>query len=288
MPEKTYRVANHIFQAGQFLRFYLSADTKFQIHSPFVFELVERVVEDDRDFYAFADIDFIRHQLSKNTTEIELTDFGAGRAGANGEQPGIRVSQRVSSVREIARLSGCPDSQGRQLFKLVDWLKPKRMLELGTSLGISSLYLGTAARSAGFITLEGCRECASIARHNLDALGLKKADVRVGAFEQTLAPALADLHQVDLVYFDGNHRREPTVKYFETCLPFASERAVFLFDDIHWSPGMAEAWADIQKHPQVTLTVDLFGFGMVFFRKENLERQHFRVMASGWKPWKVF
>ncbi len=281
-------MANIFFRTFQFIRFYWLALTKFQIHSPFVFELVENMVEDDRGFYAFGDIAYLRSQLESNRNEIELTDFGAGPQGEHGEPDGIRVRHRATTIARVAKMSGCPPDKGHRIFKLVNWLKPAKMLEMGTSLGISSLYLGTAARGAEFVTLEGCPDCASVARQNFDALGLQNIEITVGAFEQSLDPALQKLGKLGLVYFDGNHRCEPTLRYFEQCLPFAAEGAVFVFDDIYWSKGMGEAWAAIKNHPKTMLTVDFFDIGLVFFRKGQLEKQHFRIVPSRWKPWKIF
>jgi len=79
---------------------------------------------------------------------------------------------------------------------------------------------------------------------------------------------------IDLVYFDGNHQKEPTLNYFHTCLQKAHKNSLFIFDDIHWSDGMEEAWEQIKKHDRVHLTIDLFQFGIVFFEKE-MPKQHF-------------
>lgn len=270
------------------MKFYAQAATKYQIHSPFVFELAQAVVEDDRFRYSFDDIAFLREQLLQNRTPIELTDFGAGSGGAQGETGGVRVHHRTSTVARVAQMSGSSEEQGRRLFRLVDHLKPKKILEFGTSLGLSTLYMGTAARDAEIISLEGCPACVAVARQNAKALGLQKVEIMVGAFEQTLIAALQKLGKADLIFFDGNHRREPTLRYFEACLPFAHTGSVFVFDDIFWSRGMLEAWRGIQNHPQVTLTVDFFDIGLAFFRPEMKEKQHFRVVPSGQKPWTKF
>ena len=98
-----------------------------------------------------------------------------------------------------------------------------------------------------------------------------------GNIDQTLAPTLAALGApVDFVFFDGNHRYAPTLQYFELCLAHRTDESVFVFDDIHWSPGMERAWEVIKAHPDVRLTVDLFHIGLVFFRK-NQPKQHFSL-----------
>jgi predicted O-methyltransferase YrrM len=107
---------------------------------------------------------------------------------------------------------------------------------------------------------------------------VKNIEVITGPFDDTLAGALQQIGKVDLVFFDGNHRKEPTLHYFKACLQHADENTVFIFDDIHWSPDMQDAWEEIGRHESVTSTADLFFFGLVFFRKE-LSKQHFSLRA---------
>jgi predicted O-methyltransferase YrrM len=87
---------------------------------------------------------------------------------------------------------------------------------------------------------------------------------------------LNSLPKLDLVFFDGNHQKVPTLDYFHHCLTKAHENSIFIFDDIHWSSEMDEAWQQIQGHEQVSLTIDLFQFGLVFFRK-GIAKQHFTL-----------
>lgn len=271
----------------QLFKFYAAAQTKYQIHSPFVFELVSEVLEDDRFFYAFEDVERVREEMLRSNSPIEITDFGAGTGGSN-DVPEGRPTTRVAPLHRIAARAGSPLGQAWRLFRLAHFLKPATMLELGTSVGISAMYLASAARDAAFFTLEGCPNCAEIARINLDILKLKQAQVVTGPFENTLLPTLERLQKVDFAFFDGNHRREPTLRYFEAALPFAHEKSVFVFDDIYWSAGMTEAWREIQQHPRVTLTVDFFDLSLAFFNPDFREKQHLRVVPAAWKPWKVF
>lgn len=162
------------------------------------------------------------------------------------------------------------------------------MLELGTSLGIGTMYLASGARSAKMVSLEGCPDFANVAYANLDILKLRNVEITVGEFGTTLPSALAQLQMLDFVFFDGNHRLRPTMEYFETCLPFAHEKTVFVFDDAYWSQGMTQAWEQIKQHPRVTLTVDFFDLSLAFVNPDFREKQHFKVVPAAWKPWKVF
>jgi predicted O-methyltransferase YrrM len=127
-----------------------------------------------------------------------------------------------------------------------------------------------------------------VAAQNLDILGLRQVELLPGEFDSTLLPALQALRQVDFFYFDGNHRPEPTLRYFETCLPFASAKAAFVFDDVHWSAEMEQAWKSIQQHPRVTLTVDFFDFSVAFINPDFREKQQIAVVPARWKIWRFW
>lgn len=268
------------FQIRQFWAFYRAAVTPYQLHSPLVFELANALLSDERWFYAFRDIEVIRQKMLQSKVPLTITDFGAG----SGHE---RVVTRTDSVANVAKRAASSPKQGRHLFRLVQWAAPDTMLELGTSLGIGTMYLASSARNARFISLEGCADCAGVARANLDLLALKKVSVVTGAFEDTLERALKELDKIDLIYIDGNHRKEPTLEYFEKCLPHTKESTVFILDDVHWSPGMADAWETIKAHPTVSLTVDFFDISLVFINPDIREKQHFCVVPYLWKPWKI-
>ena len=158
---------------------------------------------------------------------------------------------------------------------------------MGTSLGISSLYQAYAARDSKMLSLEGCPSTAGIARSNFERLKMRNIQLRVGEFGTTLPLAIKELGAVDYVFFDGNHRKEPTLKYFEQCLTHANADSVFVFDDIYWSTEMIEAWEAIKQHPKVTLSLDLFFLGIVFFRNEQKQKEHFKLLPSRWKPFGI-
>ena len=263
------------FRLRRFLNFYLRAVTTYQLHSPFVFELVNAVLENRHWYYAYRDVELLRRKMLESTVRLSITDYGTG-------------TSRNASVRQVARTAGSTARQGRLLFRLADWAAPATMLELGTSLGISAMYLASGKRSARFISLEGCADCAQVARTNLDILQLKNVEVRTGPFAETLPAALQSLHPPDFVFLDGHHRLQPTLDYFEQCLAPAHAKTMFVFDDMHWSPEMAQAWEKIKQHPRVTLTVDFFDLSLAFINPEFREKQHLAVVPRAWKPWKVF
>lgn len=200
--------------------------------------------------------------LRQNQNVVSITDFGAGSK--------VNASKQ-RTVRDIARHSQKPARFGRLLFRLVRHFGAGAIVDLGTSLGLTTAYLAQAASAHGgnVLTFEGCPQTADLAQQNFEQLNLQNVTVVVGNIDETLAVQVSGLKQIDLVFFDANHRYEPTIRYFETCLQKHHNNSVFVFDDIHWSDEMEQAWSYIKAHPAVSVTVDLFWIGLVFFRREQ-------------------
>jgi len=243
----------------KYLRYQLAAGNKHDVHSPFVFDLLTNVIEVNTPYYVYDKIEFLRTQLLASSKMIEVTDLGAGVSGKR-------------KISDIAQRSAKPAKYGQLLFRMVNHFQPKNILELGTSLGISSLYLAGPSSEAKLVTVEGCPQIARAAGEHFKKFGATNIEVINGNFDEVL-PGLND-KKFDFIFFDGNHRKEPTIKYFEMCLAMAGDNAVFVFDDIHWSAEMEQAWEYIKAHKGVSVTIDLFFLGFVFFRKEQV-REHF-------------
>jgi predicted O-methyltransferase YrrM len=160
---------------------------------------------------------------------------------------------------------------------MVQYYQPHTILELGTSFGITSSYLASGKPNATVFTCEGAKSIAAIAAETFDHLQLQNIRLQQGDFAVTLPSLLAQLKQLDLVFIDGNHRKEPTIQYFLQLLPYATDDTILIFDDIHWSAGMEAAWVQIQQHPQVTLTIDLFFIGIVVLNPNIKVPQHFTI-----------
>ena len=246
----------------QYLQHLLRAGNAHSIHSPFVYELYNQVVKSKKKKNAdFADIELLRKQLLQRTDEIEILDLGAGSR---------RNKSNRRKIGEIAKNAEKPARFGQFFYRLSQYLQPETVLELGTSLGITTAYFAKALPESEIVTMEGCPETARLARKNFSELGLYNASVVVGNIDHTLPDFLKKQNQkIGLAFFDANHRYEPTVRYFREALLYADEDSVFIFDDIYWSKEMTAAWEAIKAHPDVSVTVDLFWVGLVFFRKEQ-------------------
>lgn len=254
---------NMLHQAKSYLRHLWKAGKGTQQFSPFVSELYREVIKPYKHYYDFIPLEVLRENLLQDEQEIEVTDFGAGSRV---------MKSNLRKVGEIAKHSLGDQKECELLFKLVNHFKPKVMLELGTSLGVNSLYQASPETFEQFYTFEGCSHIASIAQKNFEQFKLYP-EIVIGNLDKTLTNTVRNLAQIDYVFFDANHQYQPTIDYFEICLEKAHENSLFIFDDIHWSEGMTKAWEEIKQHEQVSLTIDLFHLGLVFFRKEE-ENKH--------------
>jgi predicted O-methyltransferase YrrM len=261
----------------RFFHFYKKALTIYDVHSPFVASFLRFVFMDDRAYYSFRDIEQFRALLLKNRYRIRIVDFGAG-SRANPSQ--------WREVRDIVRHGAVSGQVGRFLFRAVLFVRPGSMLEMGTSLGISTLYLRTAGARRPFITMEGCPDIAVAARDNLLRLGCSDVEVVEGPFSETLHEVLDRYGQLDFLYLDGDHRAGSSYAYFLACLEKAGPRSVFVIADIHWSEEMEAAWARMQAHPRVCASVDNFHLGFLFFDKAIKTPVHLRYVPWIYKPWR--
>ena len=204
-------------------------------------------------------VEQIRSQLNASNEELEITDYGASANSSNG-----RVVRR--RVGEVALSSSKPKRWALLLFHLIRRFKPNQCLEFGTCFGISTLYqsAGLALNGSGnIVTMEGAQSLASLARENFQELGCKNILSVAGKFDDVLNEVI-DRHQpFDFVFVDGHHEGSATIRYFERLLPSVTRNAVIVFDDIHWSGSMKEAWKYIVRHQRVKYSVDLYQVGII-------------------------
>jgi predicted O-methyltransferase YrrM len=256
--------------AKKYLHYYLSASNSkgHGVHSPFVYNFIKNVLNNKKTHACFHSIEKLRKELLHDKRIVEVEDFGAGS---------LAVPNKKKRVSDITKAFLKSKKLAQLLFRVVDYYKPETIIELGTSLGITTIYLATANKNATVFTLEGSRNIAAIAKNNFQIAGVSNIKLIEGNFDDTLPSALLQAQKADLVYVDGNHRKLPTLNYFEQFLRKSDDQSIFIFDDIHWSLEMEDAWKEIQHHPDVTLTIDLFFIGLVFFRKDFKYKQHFVI-----------
>jgi predicted O-methyltransferase YrrM len=256
--------------AKKYLYYYFTASNGkgHGIHSPFVFDFIINVLNDKKGYDCYNAIEKRRQELLHDTTVIEVEDFGAGSS---------IIKTNTRAIKDIAQSSLKPKKFSQLLFRMVQNYQPGTILELGTSLGVTTAYLAAGNSNAKVFTCEGAKNIAAIAKQTFSNLNLKNIALIEGDFTQTLAPLLQELHHIDFVFVDGNHRKAPTLDYFTQLLNCSAQSTILIFDDIHWSEEMEQAWAAIQQHPSVTLTIDLFFIGIVSINNDIKTKQHFRI-----------
>ena len=250
-----------------YLKYLIKGGNLHSIHSPFVYNLTNQVIYNNSNYYFFSVIEELRKSLLANKDYINVLDLGAGSNFGN------RNKKRIC---DIARNTSKSAKYGKLMFRLCNYFQPITVLELGTSLGVSTSYLSAFNLKSIVYTLEGCPEIANQASSNFVKLGLKNINQVIGDFSSTLDSTLQKIESLDFVFFDGNHKYEPTIKYFYACLPKLNSKSLLVFDDIHWSSEMEKAWNEIKENPKVTVTIDLFFIGLVFF-VEGREKENYII-----------
>lgn len=247
-----------------YAKYLYKGNSAHSIHSPFVFKLYNQAIKYNGKPIKVPEAEIIRDQLLKNESTIHLNGFGAGSRN---------YSTKRIKVKKHAKHSLKSKTECQLLHRIISHLAPQQILELGTSFGISSLYISNAAPNSQITSIEGEEEIQEIAQSNLQS---KNVTSLLGDIDNILPTVLNSFQQLDCVIFDANHSYEPTLRYFEACLEQAHNDSFFIIDDIYWSPEMTRAWKQIIKDDRVTISIDLFHFGLVFFRKEQ-PKEHFTL-----------
>jgi len=250
-----------------YLNFLWNSKNQHGVHSPFVFDLVTKCFYDKKNYLEYQSLNEYRKFLLNSKTSIEVTDFGAGS----------RVfKSNTRAINQIAENAGISPKRAELLFRIVNYFQPNTILEIGTSLGLATSALSLGSKNAKVITLEGCLNTLSIAKNQCQLQNLNNIEFINTKFEDYLSNCQLNTEHCQLIYFDGNHSKKATLEYFELLLPTITNDSVWIFDDIHWSKDMEEAWEIIKNHPKVTITIDTFQWGIVFFRTEQ-EKEHFVI-----------
>ncbi|MFD0793237.1 O-methyltransferase [Mucilaginibacter litoreus] len=253
--------------AKDFLLHRLTSKNRHGLHSPFVYRLVDEVIYDSAEKHEYETIEQERDRLLLDERLITVTDLGAGS----------QVNKnRQRKISDIALNSLKTPKLAKLIYRLAAFTRPNNIIELGTCLGITTLYLRRAAPEATVYTLEGCPQTAGVAQELFSKADANNINVVTGNFDDTLPDVIASNAKLDFVYVDGNHQYDATMRYFNWCLPKVHEGTMLIFDDIYWSAGMKRAWAEIKAHQQVTATVDLFWIGLVFF-KPGQAKEDFKI-----------
>ena len=259
---------NHfLFQTANYIYHHIRArhTLGYNVHSPMLYDFTRNVIYEDIPFYIFSQIEQQRQSLLNNFDKIYVNDFGTG----NSEE---------RNIAHIAKTSLSTPQEGQLLFRIANYIHAKNILELGTSLGISTAYLATHDSKCHATTFEGSEQIANIAKQTWEKLDIKQQITTItGNINQELPLYLEKAKQkyYDIIYFDANHTYDATINYFMQCLPYHNENSIFIFDDIYYSPDMQKAWTEIRNNTKVTATIDLYHLGLVFFNHHLIKKNYY-------------
>lgn len=258
-----------LFQIKSYLNFLWNSKNEHGVHSPFVFSLVTKCFYDKKNYAEYSILKNYRKTLLSNKDTVEVNDFGAGS----------RVfKSNTRAINQIAQHAGISGKRAELLFRITNYFQPSTILEIGTSLGLATSALSLGNKKAKITTLEGCPNTLAVAEKQFEKFGLNTINSIKTEFNSFLQNDSVKTEPYSLIYFDGNHSKQATLDYFELLLPTITNESVWIFDDIHWSKDMEEAWEIIKNHPKVTVTIDTFQWGIVFFRNEQ-PKEHFVIRA---------
>ncbi|NND07622.1 MAG: class I SAM-dependent methyltransferase [Saprospiraceae bacterium] len=270
---------SHFFKIRSLWKYYRQARTRYDVHSPYLSDLVESVIRNRKHAPIFDSIEAQRKMFLRDQELIRKQPFGAGSHAF--ERPLVKVSK-------VAEMSLAPRCHGMLYHHLASMLRPRNVLELGTSLGISTAYLFSGWPHANLVSLEGDENLVSRAAASLQTLfSEQRPKIVLGAFSQNLPWVLAELRELDLVLIDGDHRYQATLDYYQQIKPYLSKHAIVVIHDIHWSAGMSKAWSELQKDKEVKLSVDLYKMGLLCRSEALTVKQSYTYLPWMFKPWRV-
>ena len=295
----------YLYRVSSWLKHQLTARNTggHGVHSPYLFEWVRMVMSDKNTYYVWDEIEEIRQEMLKDTRELEFVDYGSG--GPLPTSPSKGRSANMRRVCDIAKGSLARRKEAQLLARLVGWLgrplltSPSRggigdealedrkgltIVELGTSLGVTTAYLAAMDSRNKVVTYEGCPAVAEVARANWEKLGLSNIACVVGEITvdslqlavDSLQLAVDRLSGIDVAFIDANHTCEATLTYFNALASRVYEKSVVVVDDIHYNEDMEKAWKAICADERVTTTMDLYRMGLVFFDK-HYWRKHYKM-----------
>lgn len=254
-----------LYQIKQYIKFLIRSTNQHGVHSPFVYQLITKCFYNKTPFKDYKTLSQYRKKLYQNHKQILVTDFGSGSRV-------FKTNQR--RISKIAKTAGITNKRAKLLYRLTNYLKINNTLELGTSVGLATSAISLGNKSGNITTIEGCTETAKVAKQEFQYFQFKNITVINNQF--TVELNKLKNQSFDLIYIDGNHNKEATLQYFEKLLQHINNDSVVVFDDINWSRNMQEAWQIIKQNPKVTVSIDTFFWGIVFFRKEQ-KKEHFTI-----------
>jgi predicted O-methyltransferase YrrM len=256
---------SRLFQIKSYINHWLDAVDEHSVHSPYFFDFYNKVIKKyDADDHQFMEYEALRRKLLANPSEITMVDLGARSPHFN---------QNTRTLSQIAATSLSPETYCRLYHRIVNYVGATQIVELGTSMGITTLYLAKKD-NVQVTTFEGNPSLVNVALTHFEYFDKKNIDLVEGNIDTRLSEFLLTPRKIDFVLMDANHRYEPTIRYFTLLSRRMADKGVIVLDDIYYSEEMNRAWLELCKHQLVYGSVDLFRCGLLFF-DPALNRQHY-------------
>jgi predicted O-methyltransferase YrrM len=233
------------------------------VHSPFIFNLITNVIEEQTPYYKYGLIEQVRQLLLKTNKSVFVNNCGTGKSG-------------TKKIASIVKKSTKPKTYAQVLFRLVNFSKAKNILELGTSFGLTTMYLAAPNSRSRVETIEACKEIAEYAKLSFTRAGFDNIKLHIDTIDNCLPEVLSGFDKLDFVFFDANHTKEATLNYFYQCLPKTHSKTIFVFDDIYWSKEMTDAWKEIIHNEKIIVSIDMFTYGIILFDTE-LQKENYTL-----------
>jgi len=243
-----------LYSLYQYIRYLARAKHRkgFGVHSPFVFKLIGEVIEERIPYYKYGLIEQVRQLLLKTPKTVYVENDGTGKSG----------EQKIATIVKKSSLS---KTYAQVLFRLVNFYKAQDILELGSSFGLTTMYLAAPDSRSKVVAIEGCADIAAYAKLSCQRAGFENITIENGHIDRCLPEVLAGFEKLDFVFFNANHRQEAFLSYFEQCLKKSHAKTVFVINDIYYSKEMTQAWEKIKQREEIRVTIDMFVYGIVLF-----------------------
>ncbi len=235
-----------------------------RIANRFVQDFAVSVLFDKKHYSYYGLIESHRKKLEKEKTLIEMKDIGAGSK--------VIYSNR-KTIERVAKCASVNRRTGRLLYRMAYYYQPDKIIELGTSLGISTLYLAAGCPSAKIITIEADHNLAALASGYFTNLGMNNINVINKSFDEALQMFPAKIYEKSIVFIDGNHQKKAVIGYVSFFSSRLREGSMIIIDDINWSAGMRRAWEEIRSDQRYSVAIDLFYLGIIF-PGENIKENY--------------
>lgn len=249
---------------NEYIKYLVKSQGRHGIHSPFVYDFVDQCLKIELDSPFKKELSALKLALKKNSSTIEIEDFGAGS----------KRLTKMRSIQSIYKTAACKGVYANLLFQLSKHYKPQNILELGTSLGIGTIHLAHGNPTATVVTIDACQKTLEVAKANFTKMNIQNISTFGLQFEPYLTNEIKPIF--DLVYIDGHHQGFALKKYLKLLEQNTHENTIFVLDDIRWSNDMFESWKEIISADTYHLTMDLFRMGIIIRRPQQV-KEHFVI-----------